>query len=507
MSDEGGPHWERLHPLSVVMRTLQTLPRAAVGLAGIAVAARGWAFAIAGVVAVLVLVGGFVSWRRFRFAIDGDALRIESGLVSLSRRVIPLARVQDVDIERGPLHRLFGLARVRVETGGSDKDEGALDGIAIARAEALREELRGRAATGDAASTDGAGAAPAVTPVYRLTWSRLLLAGVFNFSLVWIALLASVGETFGRAVGLSIWDVANWAERAETRGRLRDLTSEADAGTVLVVLAGVGAVALLGVATGLVRTALAEWRFMLDRRGRSLVVRRGLVTVREVAVAVRRIQAARLSAGPLARRLGLARVEVQTLGGAGGAGGDGQSRGAARQVLAPLADAGEIGAILTHALPVDLPPADVYRGGVARAWVADAATLLLVIGAVAAGLAGASRWIDEVARWLPLLVPLAVLAVLATAVRWRAHRWHVGASAGAGRAYLFVRRGWWRRRTDVLPLRRAQAVIVRQGPIERRLGLASVHVDSAGARAALPLPRLDTARANTLALDLAALAR
>jgi putative membrane protein len=49
--------------------------------------------------------------------------------------------------------------------------------------------------------------------------------------------------------------------------------------------------------------------------------------------------------------------------------------------------------------------------------------------------------------------------------------------AGADSRVFVTRRGRWTRRTDVVPHGRLQSVRLSQGPLQRRLGLATVHVD------------------------------
>ena len=485
MTDAVEPNWERLHPASFVLRSLETLPQALLGLVGASFAMRGSIVLIAIAAASVALVIGFVSWTRFRFAVTDDALRIESGIVSRRRRIIPLDRVQDVDIERGPLHRLLGLARARVETGGSDKDEGLLDGVVLVRAIRLREELRGARTTTEGASVDDA-------PLYRLGEPRLLLAGLLNFSLVYLAILFSALQTLGPRWGLSIDELV---EQGNLRASAESLTSLGGGATVLAVAV------LLGVVTGVARTILKEWNFALFERGRSLVRRRGLLTASEVAIAMSRVQAAHLTAGPFMRALRLEALAVQTLGGGGGGSGGAKDDGG-MQPLVLLGRRDEIDAVLARAMPATLPDADAYRRGVRSGLVVSilkatfAAAFVVALAIPAIALAKNEDWAIPIAAIVPLAALLAWLG-------WRSHRWHLAAR------HVFVRRGWWRRRVSALPLDRAQAVIVRQGPIDRVFGLASVAIDSAGARwrGGFATPRLVRADAEHLALNLVALSR
>ena len=61
----------------------------------------------------------FLAWWRFTYAIGADEIVIEKGLLQRQRRVIPFDRVQDIAIEQTLLARLFGTAKVKIETGGS----------------------------------------------------------------------------------------------------------------------------------------------------------------------------------------------------------------------------------------------------------------------------------------------------------------------------------------------------------------------------------------------------
>ena len=468
MSEAHAPHWERLHPASFLLSALRALPQALLGLVG-----ASWALTREGMTMLLVAAGaalvalliGYVGWRRFRFAITDDELRIESGVLSRRRRVIPLSRIADIDIERGPLHRLLGLARVRVETGGSDNDEGSLDSVSLARAAALRDRLRGHAA---------ADRAPDSVTIFTMTLPRLLLTGAANFSLVYLAVVFSVLQQFGPAIGFS-W--RRWVRETGLRERVEGFA------TVEGVLFVAGVALLLGVVTGIVRTMLSDWGFTLRRRDRSLVRKRGLMTITEVALALRRVQAVHVVASPLARLFGFARLQFQMLGGAGGKD-DRTSSGL--DVVVPLGTRDEIERVAAHALAFALPPGKAYLRGPIRAVVPPLILATLVAIPLASTAVLTSR------GWAVWLVAIGFALVLARLwLGWRGHGLIVDD------ALLFVRRGAPTRTISALRYSRIQALIIRRGPIDRLLGLARVQIDSAGA------PRLRTLAAPRLGVDAA----
>nr|WP_260408040.1 PH domain-containing protein [Planomonospora venezuelensis] len=84
-----------------------------------------------------------VRWATFTYQVVGDRLELTRALVSRSVRTIPLERIRGVDVTHPPLHRLLGVAVLRIDTGagGGDKQEGELDGVTEAEAERLRAVL------------------------------------------------------------------------------------------------------------------------------------------------------------------------------------------------------------------------------------------------------------------------------------------------------------------------------------------------------------------------------
>jgi putative membrane protein len=97
-------------------------------------------------VTIAAVVVGSWGWLSLRFWIAGDDLAVESGLLRKRRRLIPLSRVQAIDVVRPLMTRITGLAEVRVELAGGDQNEIALRYLGRRAAQQLRAELLARAA-------------------------------------------------------------------------------------------------------------------------------------------------------------------------------------------------------------------------------------------------------------------------------------------------------------------------------------------------------------------------
>jgi hypothetical protein len=100
-----------------------------------------------GVVLLLALTFSFwarARWRRTHWRLDATGLRVRSGVIWRSERLVPRSRVQHLDLERGPIERHFGLATLVVHTAGTRmhalRQSGFLDDDAVALRDALLPE-------------------------------------------------------------------------------------------------------------------------------------------------------------------------------------------------------------------------------------------------------------------------------------------------------------------------------------------------------------------------------
>ena len=440
---------ERLHPLFL----LTGLGKVIKGAWGIAFGGAYLAFQDKLGLALLLL-GGFVAlsmvsllvrWLTFEFRLEDDQLRVEQGVLNRSSRSIPFDRVTDVDIEQGPLHRLFGLARVRMETGASaasSDSEGLLDTIALDRAQEIRDYIRAR--RGGPAPA-GVEADEQATPLFAMDRRRVLIAGVFNFSLAIIAALFGASQTVGEVIGFDPFSRSFWLGLIASTGPLRDYVL---AHRFVAALGGTLVLLAIGVGTGIVRTLLREHRFRLDRTATGFRRRRGLITLTDVTVPARRVQASILATGPIKRAFGWFVFKFQSLATDGGQG---------SHVVAPLARLDEAGAIQQSLGRPLFPAPDRWRGYPRAHFVSGALfNLIGILTAVAASL---------------FLGPLALLAAgglaLATLVNWL--EWRRSRYALDG-DHLFLDGGWWRQRLAVVPLARIQSIDIAENGWTRLFG-------------------------------------
>jgi putative membrane protein len=446
----------RLHPGTIFLRFIKEAPQTMVALpAALAFSSKtgltGALYGAAALGAALLAVKWLV-WRRFKYGVGSAEIVIESGVLHRNRRSIPFDRVQDVDVERTFLARLLGLAKVRIETGAGGKDEGLLDSVSLAEANRLREAVRAGRSGAVADSSVEESEAPLQQLLFAMDPPRLLLFGLFNFSLVYIAGLFALLQTFDRFLPFDIYDPARWIGLVDEYLPER-WTLGAIAAVLLVAFA-------LGAVAGVARTVARDFGFRLSIEGERLRREQGLFTRKEAVISRRRIQLAEVGGGPLRDLFGWAGLSFQTLGA-------GTDRGG-HQSAAPFATRSEIEAVLAEVPRLRLPPPpEMIR--VSRRHILRSAAGALLPALI--GIGAASYWLP----YAPALLAALPLLAAAAALERRYHRYALADDL------LFVSRGVWRRRLWLIPLGNVQSLSLSRGPIQRRLGLATLAIDTAGA--------------------------
>lgn len=103
-----------------------------------------WPFALlAGLAAAWMLViAPRRHWAAWGWALTPDDLHVAHGVWDRVYTVVPLARVQHIDVAQGPVERAFGVARLVLHTAGTAYATVSLPGVSRATAEHLRDTIR-----------------------------------------------------------------------------------------------------------------------------------------------------------------------------------------------------------------------------------------------------------------------------------------------------------------------------------------------------------------------------
>jgi len=81
-------------------------------------------------------------YRFWRFALREEELLLERGIWNRVRTVVPLRRIQHLDVSQTVIEREFNLGRLIVHTAGTRSNAVELPGLAIDEAERLRDTIK-----------------------------------------------------------------------------------------------------------------------------------------------------------------------------------------------------------------------------------------------------------------------------------------------------------------------------------------------------------------------------
>ncbi len=464
-------HGQRLHPLTLVQRVVKSLPALFFILFFRSSDSENWI-----TLAFLVLYGAFalpmiiLQYMRFQYWITPREVVIHSGVLTRRKRSIPLDRIQNIVIERSLLPRLLGTAKVKIETAGSKTTEGVLEYVSLDEAQRIREIVRSyqrqlaalEPTPSEVAVEDARAMTPAAAPaveslpqgLFTMTLPRILLSGAFRFSLLYIALIFSGLQSVMDPLNLTPEQIADWL----MGDGLQPITTAAQASPWLLGIATVLAAMLLGWLTGIVINLTRYYGFRLWLEGDKLHRRHGLLTISEGTIPLKKVQSLILRSNPLMRRFGWYRLELQTMGY------DVEKQG--YQVAVPFAKKDEILELAPHIRPFALPATftPVSKITIRRTFIRYSAALLVVL------LPLAYYW--RPALWgllaLPLLLYLAFL-------QYRNHGYALHDDI------LYVRRGVFQHYIWVVPVDKFQVFYTAGTFFQRRLGLRSLVIDTAGA--------------------------
>ena len=450
----------RLHPAGIAVYALAAVREAALPLVVLVVVSglggglderallRGLGFLLAGTVAATAL--GYVRWRSTTWWVTPDAIHRRSGIVNIKETDVPLRRIQSIDLEQGPVQRLFGVFAAHVQTGGGGaRGEIVLEAVAAPEVAELRELAAGGAAA----------VAERPAPEIERRLSRPML-------LVTALTAGQIGVILPALAGVS--QLADSAVDEDTVGLLPDTAGE-------VLLAAV-ALLLLAWLLSVLGSVVAFSGFTAAREGERLRITRGLLARREATVPVGRVRAVEVVEGVLRLPFGLAALRMEVIGHA--------KEPAAAQTLFPLLRRGEVRPFLDALLPEladDLDGLEPPPRRAARRYALPPASLGLAAGAAAWAFTPIGPWA------LLTAVPLAGYGY----VRFRTAGWRLRDDRLAVRSLRLARK------TVLGPASLREWHEVAQNLLQRRSRLADLVV-TFGKSTAARVRHLELTTANAL---------
>jgi putative membrane protein len=461
-----------LHPGILFLRLVDGVRASILPVVVALVARETWLLLVVPVYFVVTMSYALVRYLTFRYELTTEELITREGILHRQERRIPVNRVQDLNFESTLLRRMVGLVVVSVETASGHGSEARLDSLARRDASRLREALyRVRSGSLAAPAED----APAETVLFTSTGGELTMLGLTNNRvgalIVGLFALWEIADDLG--VGERVWGAGS--------GVIERLSHFGPVMVSLLVAAGFFLFLLAGWLLSIAASFLMFHDFTLSLRDDVLHRRYGLITTRAQTLPRRKVQRVLLEQPLLRRLLGFVVVRADS---AGSGMDERQEARSGRDVIVPLTavDRGE--RIVPWLLPqLDVHGLDYHRVSprvVVRVFLKGVMlAVLLIVGA----------W-PMAGRWA-----LAALVILPVAWLFGFLSYRNLGHREVGDHWAF-RWGILGRYRSFVPLRKVQAAILRAGPVERLLGLATLVVYVAGGSPTTlaNLPRDEAAR-------------
>ena len=478
----------RLHPASPVFNIIRQARALLVpGLAVLLLGGDSWQLWI---MLLFIPSAAFEIARffTFRYTLTDDRLVTTLTFLSRTERALRYERIQNIESVQNLLHRMLGVAEIRIETGAGGKPEAVLRVVPATEVARIRERVfADREPAADQASPSPTSPRPDNQPriLLRLTPLDYMQLGLITMrGMVLLAIITGLAWEF------DLFDRIT-PDRAWVVNQL--LTAGRHANDLTVPLAFAGMLLLAAAALVLASIAWAVLRFggfRLTREGEDFRIQAGLLTRVHATVPRHHIQLVRLTQAFQHRRFRRAAISVETAGGVDAESNKDSSFG--RKWFAPLIDPQAVPALASEIRPSLSLDAQDWSSLSPRAKRRQLRKGLIIAAAVAvittaATFAFLGTWSLALAAAIAGLIIIQRIRAAALARYRHTDDW-IGCRAGVAT-----------RHTSVAFLDRVQVIEVTQSPFDRRAGMSTLRVDTAGALSTGPrveLPMLDTDQAH-----------
>ena len=472
--------WKPLHPLTYVPRVAGSVTGVvgAVSLSNASAIGRmlngetpqwfettgiflGLAF-IAGLVLAIAGAYCYLSWTKTRYAVSNTAIWYRAGILKRTQRHARLTRIQTINVSYSLVGRLLRLGYLDIEVAGGGDSSIKLGLLPAHRLEELRALLLALASGAidevvDPADFAGASARAATAktpleaperPVFKVGFVKLL-----------VSMLATIDNAIALFFGIFLLGL----------------------NAFLVGVVGVTSImSFLGILAGAFSLLAGVWArfdrefcFTASIAADGVHISRGLTAQRQVTIPPGRIHAIEVTQPLIWRIFDWYRVEITQAGNAAHTK-DEKNKGmrvdVASDVLLPVGSRTEV----LQAIAIAIPDLGV-----------DDATGF--IESLRAGMRE-DRWMTPIPRSARILDPLE----------------YNRRAFGLTDAVFAIRDGFFNLRFSIIPLTRIQSVSVRQGPVQRWRGVASVQAELVPGPVVSMAEHVDAERALQLWADLSA---
>ncbi len=254
---------------------------------------------------LLSLVYQVFNWYFYSYRYEDGYLHLKTGVITKKERSIKQERVQTVNIQRGLIQRLLGLASLQVQTAGAGgKTEFSLTAIALDEAERIKDSLESKdefPGNVEVQAENNEAALSANLQEFTISIPELFIAGATSGRfLVLFSILAAVSSQLTVFLPDNIWETL-----------VEQITSTALVTAVLAALV----LMFFSWLVSVVAFVIQYLNFTIRREGNSLQLTWGLIEQKQLNLKLHRLQSLVVQESLLRQPLGRSDLVIDVAGG------------------------------------------------------------------------------------------------------------------------------------------------------------------------------------------------
>ena len=415
---------------------------------------------IALIFVILTVVGALLKFFFFRFYIENNKMIIKSGWLKKTTKVIPLEKIQTVNIEQGPVHQVMNIVKLTIDTAGSQQAEAGIDALHKTMAEALRAHLLSERTELNTSELKQDKA----TPIMQLSGRDLLKLSISANHLETLLLLFSF--VFGLYQNLK--DINNTL--------FSDINDAFPDRTIYPILFLAMAILLLTILVSTARIFFSFYDFSVVRNSSGFQIKSGLFNVKERIISSNKVQFISWKANWIRKKMRLWMLEYHI------AGADEVQRKSRMHLPVTRTEFIPVLAkeyfelpVINDEIAIRIHPSFFWRR-------------FIIVGVLPSLIVVPFLWLAWGEFSLLFLIYTVSIGIIAWQTQKKFHLWALHEAA-------YIRKGWLGEERILLQWYKMQFVQVSQSLFQRRRGLASVRIYTAGGSINIPFISVEAANA------------
>ncbi len=416
----------------------------------------------------------FLNYYFFTFSITPKEIRIRSGVLSRRQRIIPIDKIQNIEVTQNFLQRLLSIAKVTIETAGESGVEANFEFVSKTYAEYIRETIKNYKKLSDLQNSqiqdgeikqDLKEDSVTANPIFAMSIKECIIYGALRFRPVLFAIVIWLMGTAQQFYILpEYWDID-----------LKDLSSLFDNINELELIFLIGgliiASSVLSILLDIILTINQYYGFKLFQEIDKLQAEHGLLSRRKFTIPLKKLQMIVMRSNFIMRKFNLWGLMLETAGF--------QEAHKSSKTALPLANINTIINLSDKILSINFDNQflQVSRKTIRRAMVRYAFIFLSFILPL--------TFISIHSLWLFALTPFLYFAAVLTY---------------KNRGYMIypnklqIKQGYFFQKISIIPIQKIQTVHVVESFFQRRLGLATLHIDTAALQSSVDASIIDLDR-------------